>query len=389
MGAPRVVVVGGSGFYGRYVVADLLRQPEVTVTVVSRRPPAPGFGSPRVDWVAADRTDGPRLAELFADAAAVVHCAGPFPAIGAQPWEPLRAALAARVPYVDISEDRAFRHGALELAAGAEVSVVTGASVVPGLQALLVRDLAQGLDRVDAVRCSAAPDTRRHRGPAMFEAMLHGAGLRFEAPRGGKAATVYGWSEPEWVQFPPPVGRRLVHQVYEMADLDVLPELFGARTVSFKAGTEFGTLNRALGAFAAFRARTGRPRQPERWTPVVRGVSWLVGRFGDEAGAFMVEVTGPRGGRTLTRRIGLTVLEHGGRIPALLAGIAVERLLGGALDTPGVLPLDRWLPAADLYAAFKDRDVRLWTTTSDDTDDWRIRLFPSAKVEGRDVGRLI
>ncbi|WP_162467316.1 saccharopine dehydrogenase family protein [Streptomyces cavernae] len=365
------MVVGGTGFYGRYLVEDLLRQPTVRVTVVARRAPQRRFASERVDWVPADLRDVGRLSESLKGAAAVVHCAGPFQSIDgedAHPYGPLRAAILAGVPYVDISEDRAFRRGAVVMAESASAPVLTGASVVPGIQALLAVDLSRDMDRVDTVRSAAAPDTRRHRGPAMFEAMLHGAGLRFTAPRDGTPTVVHGWSEPEWTAFPPPIGRRLVHQVYEMADLDVLPELLGAGTVSFKAGSEFTTLNRALGAFASVRARTGLPRRPHRWTPVVRAASWLAGRAGDEAGAFMMSVTGRRNGRTLTRSLGMTALKHGGRIPSLLAGIAVERVLAGTLAAPGVVPLHSWLSPAELYAALVERDIRLWSRAD---DDWK------------------
>ncbi|MFF4438380.1 hypothetical protein [Streptomyces sp. NPDC001621] len=117
---------------------------------------------------------------------------------------------------------------------------------------------------------------------------------------------VHGWPEPEWTLFPPPVGRRLVHQVYEMADLDVAAGLYGARTIAFKAGTEFTAVDRALGLFPAVRARTGRPCAARRWTPLVRALSWLVGRVGDEAGAFTVSVSGRRDGRAVIRRIGMT-----------------------------------------------------------------------------------
>ncbi|MCZ0990834.1 NAD(P)H-binding protein [Streptomyces diastatochromogenes] len=296
MGESNIVVVGGSGFYGRYVVADLLRRPDVRVTVVSRRPPHPAFASDRVRWVAGDRDAPERLGDLLGDAVAVVHCAA-----RSRPWTapaPTRSGRCGRRWPPGFRTWTSARTAAFCAAAtvarSATAPVLTGASVVPGLQALIVHDLAHGMDRVDGVLCCAAPDTRRHRGPAMFEAMMHGAGLPFTAPRGGVPTVVHGWSEPEWTVFPPPVGRRLVHQVYEMADLDVLAELCGARTIAFKAGTEFTVVNRALGLFAALRARTGRPRATRRWTPLVRAVSWLVGRVGDEAGGFTVTVRGVR-----------------------------------------------------------------------------------------------
>lgn len=375
-----MVVVGGTGFYGRHLVEDLLRHTDASMLVVARHPERSDItqwpsAAGRVSTAAVDHHDVTALARLVAGAAAVVHCAGPFQAMPAgrgHPLGPLRAALAAAVPYVDISEDRAFRRAVLELAAGTDVPVLTGASVVPGMQVLVTAELARGLDDVVAVRCAAAPDTRRHRGDAMFRAMLHGAGLTFLAPRDGTATRIRGWSEPEWVVFPPPLGRRLVYQVYEMADVDILVELFAAGTVTFKAGSEFAWLNRALGVASAARARFGRPRRPERLTSLVRGLSWLVGRVGDEAGGFFVEVTGHRADRVIRQAIGMTAEREGGRIPALLAAIAVEEFLSGRPSRRGVLPLDGWLAAERMWSGLAARDVALWRRADESPwQQWR------------------
>jgi hypothetical protein len=322
---------------------------------------------------AADHHDVATVAQLVAGSAAVVHCAGPFQALPGRrghPLGPLRAALAAGVPYVDISEDRAFRRAVLAIADGADVPVLTGASVVPGLEVIAAAELARGLDEVIAIRGAAAPDTRRHRGDAMFRAMLHGAGRAFSAPRAGVVTQVRGWSEPEWVLFPPPLGRRLVYQVYEMADLDLLVEAFAAGTVSFKAGCEFAWLNQALGAAAAVRARFSRPRHLERFTPLVRGFSWLVGRAGNEAGGFLIELTGRRGARLIRHAIGLTAERDGGRIPAMLAAIATEELLTERQHRPGVVPLHEWLAAEQVWSALIARDVVLWSRT--DEEAWQV-----------------
>jgi saccharopine dehydrogenase-like protein len=365
---PKVVVVGGAGFYGRYLVEDLLQHTDASILVVARHPPrmlahrwrATGG---RVSVVAADHHNVDALSRLMDGAAAVVHCAGPFQAMPGgrgHPLGPLRAALVTRVAYLDLSEDRAFRRAVLDLAGDAATPVLTGASVVPGMQVLVTAELSRNLDDVVAVRCAAAPDTRRHRGDAMFRAMLHGAGRAFLAPRDGVAATVHGWSEPEWVHFPPPVGRRLVYQVYEMADLDVLVELFGPATVSFKAGSEFAWLNRALALAGATRSRWGWPRRPERFTSLVRGLSWLAGRAGNEAGGWFVEVSGHRGGNVVRRAMGMTAQHEGGRIPALLAAVAVEEVLADRVSHHGVVPPHLWFDAERLWSGLARRDVVLW-----------------------------
>ncbi|MDQ3432827.1 MAG: hypothetical protein M3467_11540 [Actinomycetota bacterium] len=128
--------------------------------------------------------------------------------------------------------------------------------MVPGMEVLFTQLLRPRFDRIRAVRSTAAPDTRRHRGDAMFRTMLSAAGRPFQQPRDGRPATVYAWSEGEQFVFPPPVGARRHYLVLEMADLDVLPELFGVGTVEFKAGSEFALLNRTLAVLAVLRART-------------------------------------------------------------------------------------------------------------------------------------
>ncbi|MER6426461.1 hypothetical protein ABT272_01735 [Streptomyces sp900105245] len=181
---------------------------------------------------------------------------------------------------------------------------------------------------------------------------------------------VLGRPDPEWTLFPPPVGRRLVHQVYEMADPDVLAGLYGARTIAFKAGTEITAVDRALGLFAAVRARTGRPCAARRWTPLVRAQSWLVGRLGDEAGGFTVSVSGRRDGRAVTRRMGMTARRDGGRIPLAARRHRrrppADRPAAHARPRPAPLLAHR----TRMRTALRDRGSGLWRR-DDDAGDWR------------------
>jgi Saccharopine dehydrogenase NADP binding domain len=352
-------VVGGSGFYGRYLVADLLRFTAAQVLVVSRRAPQQVRPTDRVVPIACDLRDPRALRDAIGGSTVVVHCAGPFQHL---PLEPLRAAITTGVHYVDIAEDRAYRRRVLAMGAEARAAgivVLNGASVVPGMQVLFTELLRPRFDELLAVCGSAAPDTRRHRGPAMFHTMLLGAGRPFQAPRDGLPVWVYGWREPEWFDFPPPVGRRLHYLVLEMADLDVLPELFGVRTVTFKAGSEFPMLNRLLGGAAALRAHTGHPRL-EAYTSMVRGLSWVVGRFGNDAGGVIFEVTGRRGDKPQRQAIAVVGKRDGGRIPAVLAGMAVQELLAGRLTAPGPVDLRSWLQTDRLIQGLLRRGLRLW-----------------------------
>jgi hypothetical protein len=170
---------------------------------------------------------------------------------------------------------------------------------------------------------------------------------------------VRGWTEPEWVEFPPPLGRRLTYLVLEMADLDLLPELFAVQTVEFKAGTEWPLLNRLLGAAARIRTLTGHPDW-ERFTPMIRGFSWLAGRLGKDEGGVIFEVGVLLQGRPVTQRVAVVARRDGGLIPAVLASIATARLLSGSLTTKGILPIHRWITSAELVRELQARGLEIW-----------------------------
>jgi len=102
----QVAVVGGGGFYGRYLVADLLRFTGARVVVVSRAAPRRVRRGERILPVACDLHDPAALATAVRGCAVVVHCAGPFQRL---PLGPLHAAITVGAHYVDIAEDHEFR----------------------------------------------------------------------------------------------------------------------------------------------------------------------------------------------------------------------------------------------------------------------------------------
>ena len=355
----KVMVIGGGGFYGRYLVADLIEFSEAKILVVSRNPPADLANHPRIQTVACDLHDRDRLCQLMRSCGLVIHCAGPFQYL---PLTPLLVAIETRTDYLDLAEDRRFNQEVQALqpeieAAG--ITVLTGLSVSPGFEMLFAEMGKHYFAELTGIRTYAAPDTRKHRGPAMFATMLMGVGQPFWQPEGGEPRLVHGWTEPEWVEFPPPIGRRLTHLVLEMAHLDLLPDEMGVGTVAFKAGTEWTVLNRLLNLSARIRRRWGWPRW-ERLTALVRALSWLMGRFGKDEGGVIFALTGRSQGRELTHRLAINARRDGGLIPAILASIAASRLISGDLQASGLVPLNNWLTTAELLDELRGRGLEIW-----------------------------
>jgi len=354
---PTVVVYGGDGFFGRLVVTDLLANTSARITVAGRRPPNERRVSPRVTFVRADLNDFASVRATLVGASVVVHCAGPFqfqlPTL-------VRAAIESGVHYVDLAEDPGFVRQVQafdEEARRADVALMSGMSVVPGLTALLAQSLH--FDRADSIRTFVAPGTRGSRGSATVRSLLGGVGRPLRLLRGGRDVIARGWSEPEWVEFPTPIGWRLQYLAIETADLDVLSREFGVQGIEFKAGSEFAWLNRSLGAVARLRTRTGFPCL-EHWADPVRKCLKALGQFGTDAGGVLVEVAGMWKGETATRQIALVAERQGERIPSLLAAIVTGALLRGELTARGSMRLSTCLPIERLFDELVRRGLRLW-----------------------------
>lgn len=364
-------MLGGAGFYGQYVVRDLLRTTEAQIVVAARSPAR--VSEKRVSVASVDLEDIDRLRRLALGSDVIVHCAGPFTRL---PLAPVDVAVDLGIPYIDIAEDRAFaralrtRHGD---ALSAGVPLLNGMSVSPAMEALATRHLGYQLETLTALRTYAAPDTRRHRGPAMFETMLFGAGKRFDDPNANHGLPTYGWTEPEWFDLPAPVGRRLTFRIHDMADVDLLPAAFGLDYVAFKAGSEWAMLNALVGLAAQVRRRTGHPDWT-RFTRAARALSRVVGRFGREEGGVAFELAGTNGGRAAAASLALTAERHGGQIPSLLASMAVGEVLSGRYSSAGVADVGGWIDPDRWIDGMASRGLRVWHR-GDRSSPWVQRPF--------------
>jgi len=354
---PTVVVYGGDGFFGRLVVTDLLANTSARITVAGRRPPKERHVGPRVTFVRADLNDFASVRATLVGASVVVHCAGPFqfqlPTL-------VRAAIESGVHYVDLAEDPGFVRQVQafdEEARRADVAVMSGMSVVPGLTALLAQSLH--FDRVDSIRTFVAPGTRGSRGSATVRSLLGGVGQPLRLLRNGREVIVRGWSEPEWIAYPPPIGWRLQYLAIETADRDVFSREFGAQGVEFKAGSEFAWLNRSLAAVARLRPLANFLSLENRADPIRKCLK-VLGRLGTSAGGVLVEVTGIRDGETVTQQIALVAKRQGERIPSLLAAIVTGALLRDELTARGSMRLSTCLPIERLFDELVRRGLRLW-----------------------------
>ncbi|MFJ4654110.1 saccharopine dehydrogenase family protein [Nocardia sp. NPDC088792] len=128
----RIAVFGASGFTGSLAIAQAHRRGFVPVLVgrnadrLARTAEAAGLPDPEIRVATLDDIDA--LTAAFADCDAVLNTAGPFTLWG----EPvIRAALAARVHYVDTAGEQGYIHRVLETFGGAAQQA--GITIVPAM----------------------------------------------------------------------------------------------------------------------------------------------------------------------------------------------------------------------------------------------------------------
>ena len=254
----------------------------------------------------------------------VIDAAGPFQASAPTVIE---AAIAARVPYIDLADGRDFvaAIGAHDTAAkAAGISVITGASSIPALSHAVIDELVAGWRAVDSLRIGIFPGNRAPRGLAVVQAILSYVGHPVRVWRDGAWTRVPGWGMlHRWPVTG--VGRRWA-SVCDTPEQDLLVARYRpARAAEFFAGMELSLLHLGL-ALLALPVRWGWVRSLRPAARPLLAIARLLLPFGSDVGAMEVVAEG-RDAAGEARRARWTLRADGNRGPYVptLAALALMR----------------------------------------------------------------
>ena len=167
--------------------------------------------------------------------AVVVHAAGPFQD---QDYAVAEACLVAGINYVDLADTRAFVSNFETLDAKAKaagVTLISGASTLPGLSSAVVEHLHPRFATVERIETTIVPGNQTPRGLSTVQAVLSYCGRRFNWLRNGRWEPVHGWQDIRTQHYPSLGKRRL--GTCDVPDLTLFakryPEL---HTLTFHAG---------------------------------------------------------------------------------------------------------------------------------------------------------
>jgi len=356
----RILILGTFGPFGRRLARALARVPEAEC-VLGAEPVAAAEHLARelgVRAVAVDARRPESVLHALPGVYAVINTCGPF----LEPGYPAAEMCAEHgVHYIDPGETRDYVNGMARVARAAERSgamIVTGASAAPAVAAALVDGFDPDFDRIREIHTCLAPGARDRRELAAVRAILSHAGSPARMKEHGRWREFYDWSQPQRVEFPPPVGRRRGY-LCDRPDLDLFPRRYGATTVTFRMALPWRSLNLALAGLGWLGRRELLNAPPGWLLALVRhSARWLPTRR--LAGGLRVEVRGERRGQELVHTAYLVARDRDCPAIAVAPILALTKkwLTRGTIER-GVLPCIGLLDWDEIRAELRTHDVVL------------------------------
>ncbi len=355
----RILVLGGYGTFGRRISRAIAAIPSAECVVGGRRPQkaAPVAGE-NIATITVNIRDPASLRLALEGVFAVVNTVGPFQA---GDYTVAEACAARGIHYVDLADARAHVENIARLNRRAEQHhclIVSGAGSVPAVSAALVDLLAPEFDRITEIHSCISPGNRNPRGLAAVRAILSYTGNPIRLKDRGRWRYAYGWSEPEKVIFPRPVGKRRVY-LCDVPDLDLFPARYGAQTVTFRAGLELNLFNYGLAMLGRMR-RWGWVKNLPGWAPGLIAISRLFRGSGGVAGGMRVLVRGRKNDQEAEHAVFLLARDaNGPAIPCSPAVALIRKWIEHGVPAPGAVPCVGLLTWDEIKTELVNYDITL------------------------------
>lgn len=356
-----VLILGGYGVFGGRLAKRLARDEGLNVIIAGRslaKANAFAQGSrlqpAELDIGGSDFSD--RLAALAPDI--IIDAAGPFQDYAETPYRVAQLAIKLGAHYLDLSDEAAFTAGIACLDAAAQkagVTVLSGVSSVPAISSVVANHLIEGIEDVHSIESVILPGNRAPRGVSVMRSILSQVGRPLRLWQANRFVERPAWSDLrrydlDIVDTPAVRSRRA--SLIGAPDLDLFPQAFKARSVTFRAGLELRVMQYGLWLLHWL----PRWRLVRSVASLVQPLKWVADRlesFGRDRGGMQVEITGRTQSDQCVRRTWTLIVEQGDgpHIPGIPAQILVGQLLNGDVHA-GARACLREFSMEDLAAGF-------------------------------------
>lgn len=358
----KILLLGGYGNFGKRISRALLRH-QLPIIIAGRderkarsiaKTLHAEFPGREIRWEVIDAESGLDRHLRRLRPVVTINSCGPFQA---KKYDVAEACIANGSSYVDLADARDFVTGISSLHDRAEragLSVISGASTVPGLSSAVIEHYRREFMSIESLRFGVSPGQRAERGLATTEAILSYVGKPLR-PAGASQTRRYGWQDLHRQHYPV-IGPRWMANC-DIPDLDLFPEKYSIANVRFSAGMELLPIHFGIWALG-WLTRLGLPIDwPRYGRLLLNACSWF-DRFGSDAGGMHVILRGKGTDGASQERRWFVIAENGDgpQIPCVPAVILAKKLaLGqpvplGAMACVGLITLEEYLRELEIFA---------------------------------------
>ncbi|RMQ44846.1 Saccharopine dehydrogenase-like oxidoreductase [Pseudomonas cichorii] len=354
----RVMVVGGYGNFGSIICRHLAVVPGIELVIAGRDAQKLSAkvealrqqsGTTVQSWCGNAMGADLQPALVQMDIQWLIHTGGPFQG---QSYAIAESCIEAGVNYCDLSDCRHFVNGIGVLDARARqagVAIFSGCSSVPSLSSAIIDEHRHRFTRIDSIEHGISSSAKMP-GLSTIEGVLAYAGKPINQLKAGQVHAVPGW-QGLTLRKMPMMGTRLLANV-DVPDMDIFAARYGARNLSFKAGSGL-ILGGVANYLLALAVRVGLLRSVADWPARLHRWGTAFERFGDGKSAMFIDVRGlDHDSRPLLLTVQLTASnDKGPEIPSCAAVALMEKINRGyqpelgARACVGEITVDEYLAA--------------------------------------------
>lgn len=366
-----ILIIGGTGVFGKRLVRHLATQSGIALHVSSR---SAAKAAAFVETLAGSQAAlypveldcqtnlKARLSEIRPFI--VVDCSGPFQ--GAH-FNTARLVLKAGAHFIDLADARDYLADfSAKLNATARehgVCAFTGASSTPTLSTCVVQLLTSGWQRIDTIDMCIRPGGKGDVGRSVIKAIMSYAGKDIPIWTAGQMSLTTGWQGAKMVDVPG-LGRCRVAAV-ETYDAEYLgPRLSVQSRVSFSAGLESRIEQFGIEAIAALR-KFGFLKSTNFLVPSLLQMRKITRIPTSSVGGMHVEVCGLDANGTATQSQWSLIARqnHGPFIPILPAAAVIQKLMSEVIE-PGARIAHSAVTLPDILREMRAYDIQTETASS-------------------------
>lgn len=247
----RIVVIGGSGLQGSLLAKDIVNREGVTKVVITGRDlekakRVAGEIGKKAEAVSVSATDHEALVKVMKSGDVVANMTGPGAVYAVLV---MKAAIQARVNYVDINDDADPIEAQFALDREAKevgITMLCGMGLSPGLTDLYAKLAADHLDQTDTIEFAWCAAIGPARGPAVWGHRLDMYRSEIPQVKDGKLVYVPGGEDPKVFEFLPPIGRAEVLTCGHSEPLVMIRYIKGVKNIISRGGYHIAEFNHLI-----------------------------------------------------------------------------------------------------------------------------------------------